>query len=71
MRDTIAVRLTAEVRAELDAFIQQHGLTRSEVVCDALREYLSARRSRELRARMTAEARAQGLFTDDDVFNRV
>jgi metal-responsive CopG/Arc/MetJ family transcriptional regulator len=71
MRDTITVSLPAEVRTEVDDFAAQHGLARSDVVRDALQEYLFFRRSRELRARMMAEAQAQGLFTDEDVFEQI
>ncbi|HEU0015576.1 MAG TPA: ribbon-helix-helix protein, CopG family [Longimicrobium sp.] len=71
MRDTITVSLPAAVRTEVDAFAEQNGLARSEVVRDALEEYLFFRRSRALRARMMAEAQSQGLFTDEDVFDRV
>lgn len=71
MRDTITVSLPSEVRTEVDAFAEQHGLARSDVVRDALKEYLFFRRSRELRQRMMAEAQAQGLFTDEDIFERI
>jgi metal-responsive CopG/Arc/MetJ family transcriptional regulator len=71
MRDTITVSLPARIRSEVDAFAEQHGLGRSEVVRDALQEYLFFRRSHELRARMVAEAQAQGLFTDEDIFERI
>jgi metal-responsive CopG/Arc/MetJ family transcriptional regulator len=69
MRDTITVSLPSEVRTEVDSFAEQHGLARSDVVRDALQEYLFFRRSRALRERMMAEA--QGLFTDEDVFERI
>lgn len=71
MRDTITVSLPAEMRTQVDAFAEQHGMARSDVVRDALQEYLFLRRSRELRARMMAEAQAQGLFTDEEVFERI
>lgn len=71
MRDTITLRLPSEIRTEVDSFAEQHGLRRSEVVRDALREYLFFRRSHELRARMVAGAQAQGLFTDEDIFQRI
>jgi metal-responsive CopG/Arc/MetJ family transcriptional regulator len=71
MRDTITVSLPSEVRTEVDTFAEQHGLARSDVVRDALQEYLFIRRSRELRERMMAAAQAQGLFTDEDIFERI
>jgi metal-responsive CopG/Arc/MetJ family transcriptional regulator len=71
MRDTITVSLPSDIRTQVDAFAELHGLGRSEVVRDALQEYLFFRRSRQLRARMIAEAQAQGLFTDEDIFERI
>lgn len=71
MRDKITVSLPAEVREEVESFAERHGLTRSDVVRDALREYLFFRRSRELRLRMMAEARTKRLFTDEDIFEGI
>ena len=71
MRETITVSLPADVRTQVDEFAEQHGIGRSEVVRAALREYLFLRRSRELRSRMMAEAQVQGLFTDEDIFQRI
>ncbi len=71
MRDTISISLPAEVKSELDAAVQEEGLSRSDLVRQALRDYLFARRFRHLRAEMVSRAQAQGIFTDDDVFDRV
>jgi Arc/MetJ-type ribon-helix-helix transcriptional regulator len=71
MGESITVNLPAEIKAEVDAFIKEHGLSRSDFVRDAIREYLLVRRFHELRARMVPHAQAQGVFTDEDVFERV
>ncbi len=71
MRDTISISLPKEVKAELDAAVEQEGLSRSDLVRQALRDYLFVRRFRQLRAGMIGQAQAQGVFTDDDVFDRV
>lgn len=70
MRETISISLPDDIKAEVDAFVREHGLSRSDLVRQALREYLLIRRFRELRARMIPHAQAQGLFTDEDVFER-
>jgi len=46
-------------------------LTRSDLVRESLRDYLFLRRFRALRARLLAKAQAQGIYSDDDVFDRV
>ncbi|HEX8695372.1 MAG TPA: ribbon-helix-helix domain-containing protein [Longimicrobium sp.] len=71
MRETITISLPEDIKAEVDAFTQEHGLSRSDLVRQALREYLLIRRFRELRARMVPHAQAQGIFTDEDVVERV
>ena len=71
MPDSVTIELESGLVHELDAFARQHGLTRSEVVVDAVRDYLFFHRSRSLRARMSPEAQAQGLFTDRDVMERI
>ena len=71
MRETITISLTEEIKAEVDEFTRENGLSRSDLVRQALREYLLIRRFRALRARMIPHAQAQGIFTDEDVFEIV
>ena len=71
MRETISISLSKEIKTELDEVVQAEGLTRSDVVRQALRDYLFLRRFRTLRAEMMTEAQSQGIFTDEDVFKIV
>lgn len=71
MSQSIRVSLPDEVKAELDKLTKREGISRAEVLRDALRDYLFIRRFRGLRARMVPKARARGIRTDDDVFGRV
>jgi predicted transcriptional regulator len=71
MRDTVTVSLPPGVRRALDRIAAQEGVSRSEVLRASLEDYFFARRFRALRRRMMAAAQAQGIFTDEDVFNRV
>jgi metal-responsive CopG/Arc/MetJ family transcriptional regulator len=71
MGKSTTVELSAEISAELDAWAAKNGTSRNEAVQDAVREFLFFRRCRDLRTRMMGEAQAQGLYTDEDVFNRI
>jgi metal-responsive CopG/Arc/MetJ family transcriptional regulator len=71
MRETISISLPEEIKSELDEAVQEEGLSRSDLVRRALKDYLFIRRFRSLRARMITQAQARGLFTDDDVFEQV
>jgi metal-responsive CopG/Arc/MetJ family transcriptional regulator len=71
MRETITVSLPQDLKEALDRVVEEEGVSRSDVVRDSLRDYLFIRRFRALRVRMMARARTKGLFTDEDVFDRV
>jgi metal-responsive CopG/Arc/MetJ family transcriptional regulator len=65
------ISLPQAARRELDKVAREEGISRSDVIRQSLEEFLFARRFRQLRQRMMAAAQAQGIFTDEDVFNRV
>ena len=71
MRDTVTISLPQAVRRELDRVAKEEGLSRSDVLRQSLEDFLFVRRFRQLRQRMMAAAQAQGIFTDEDVFNDV
>ena len=71
MRATITVSIPQELKRELDELTGREGLTRSDVVRESLKSFLTTRRFRQLRLKLTAEAKAKGIFTDQDVFDRV
>ena len=71
MRETVTVSLPRRIRQELDRVARREGVSRSDVLRVALEEHLFVRRFRALRQKMTVAAQARGVFTDEDVFNRV
>lgn len=71
MRDTVTVILPSGIRRELDRIAAQEGVSRSDVLRVWLEDYFFVRRFRALWQRMMAVAQAQGVFTDEDVFDRV
>ena len=71
MRETVTVSLPAAIKRELDRIAAREGVSRSDVLRASLEEYLFVRRFRALRQRLLASAQAQGIYTDEDVFDRV
>jgi metal-responsive CopG/Arc/MetJ family transcriptional regulator len=71
MRTTITISLPAELREELDRVSAIDGVSRSDVIRESLRDYLFIRRFRALRGSMLRDASRQGIYTDQDVFDRV
>jgi metal-responsive CopG/Arc/MetJ family transcriptional regulator len=71
MRQTITVSIPEDIRKALDKITANEGVTRSDIVRESLRDFLFIRRFRSLRGRMMARAQKEGVYTDQDVFNRV
>lgn len=71
MSQSITVTLPADVKKALDDFASKELISPDELIRQAVEEHLFLRRFRSLRARMAAKARAQGVVTDQDVFDRV
>ncbi|CAN5856375.1 hypothetical protein BH24DEI2_BH24DEI2_17810 [soil metagenome] len=71
MRESISISLPKNLKAELDRLTQSEDVSRSDVVREALREYLFVHGFRSLRQKLTPYAAAQGIYTDEDVFNEV
>jgi len=71
MRSTITISVPAQMRAELDKLSQSDGVSRSDIVRESLRDYLFVRRFRTMRNSMVSKASRRGIYTDQDVFDRV
>lgn len=71
MRQTITISLPKKIKLELDQITREEAATRSDIVREALRDFLFIRQFRKLRRAMSAKARGRGIYTDQDVFDRV
>jgi metal-responsive CopG/Arc/MetJ family transcriptional regulator len=71
MQETITITLPAQIKPALDEVRQREGTSLNELVTKAIEEYLFARQFRLLRERMVPKAQEQGIYTDQDVFERV
>jgi len=71
MRQTMSISLSEETRKELDAIAKREGVSRSDLIRESLRDFLFVRNFRRLREAMMAKAKAKGVYTDQDVFDRV
>lgn len=67
----ITIRLDPELQRQLDRLSSELGLTRSEVVREALRRQLGMLRFESTRQRLMPFAEARGYLTDEDVFRDV
>ena len=71
MRESLSISLPGDLKEKVDRYSQDAGMTRSDVVREALREYLFVRRFRALREELLPYGEAAGLHTDEDVFREV
>jgi predicted transcriptional regulator len=68
MKAALTIRLDAPLQRQLDRVARQLGVTRSDVVRDALRRQLALLRFERGRRQLMPLAEAAGLLTDEDVF---
>jgi predicted transcriptional regulator len=64
----VNVRIPDELRRELHALAGSQNRPASEIVRDALRQYIACQRFQTLRSKTLPFAEAQGLLIDDEVF---
>jgi len=68
MNRPMTIRLPDELRKMLDLISKEERLPISDLVRESIRRYAAVYRFRQLRKRVLPFAEAQGLLTDDDVF---
>lgn len=64
----MTIRISDDLRRELKNLCRQHGRSQSEVAREAVRRYVTLERFRTLRKKVVPLAEAQGILTDEDVF---
>ena len=68
---TLTVRIPASLRRELRELSRRQQRPASDIVRDSLRRYLAVQRFRALRRKTLPFAEAQGILTDEDVFEAI
>ncbi|MCK5139843.1 MAG: ribbon-helix-helix protein, CopG family [Thermodesulfovibrionia bacterium] len=71
MKDTITIRLPQKLQKELEAAVKAEKTSKSEIIRDAITRYLAAKRFQQLRKKVLPFAEAQGLITDEDIFQAI
>ena len=71
LKSTITIRLPDKVQKELDKVVKAEKTSKSEVIREAVERYLAIKRFHQLRKAVLPFAEAQGLLTDEDIFNSI
>lgn len=71
MQKTITITVPDKYVAELEEMAREEGCSAEEIVLDVLRRQIAIRGLQKLRAEMIPHAQKMGIFTDQDVYDRV
>ncbi len=71
MASTFTIRISEDLRNELELVSKKNNLKAGQIVREAIRRYLVVQRFRELRAKTIPYAEKAGFYTDEDVFKRI
>ena len=69
MRQTLTIRLPDDLRKELQKISKEESKPISDLVRESLQRYISIYKFRRLRNKVLPFAEAQGILTDEDVFD--
>ncbi len=70
-RDVVTLRLDEDLKLVLDEVCRRYGLSRSEIMREALERHLARLRFDPFRRRVMPFAEARGYLTDEDVFKEI
>ena len=65
---TLTIRISEELRTELDEVCRDKHKAVSDIVRESLRRYIAVEKFRSVRKKILPFAEAQGLLTDEDIF---
>ena len=71
MRQTLTISLPQALKKEIDALVKEDGLTRSDLIRESLSDYIYFRKLKKTRDKMVTKAQKIGIYTDEDVFNKI
>ncbi len=71
MKLSVTISLPEKISSDLKKIAQDEGLSKSQIVRNALQDYIFIKRFRALRGKMMTKAQARGVFTDDDIFKKI
>jgi metal-responsive CopG/Arc/MetJ family transcriptional regulator len=69
MKQSLTVSLTEKVHSDLERLAKDEGLSKSQIVRNAIRDYVFAKKLMIFRSKMLANA-PNGMFNNEDVFDR-
>jgi len=68
---TLTIRLSDDLRAELERLSREEQKAVSDMVRESIRRYVAVEKFRALRKKTLPFAEAQGFLTDEDIFRAI
>lgn len=69
MKQNLTVSLTEKVRSDLERLAKDEGLSKSQIVRNAIRDYVFTKKLMIFQSKMLANV-PNGMLTNEDVFDR-
>lgn len=67
----ITIRLDRNLKRQLDRICKRNGLTRSDMIRDALRRQMDLLQFEQLRRQVMPYAEVRGYLTDEDILSEI
>lgn len=71
MRQTLTISVPPVLKGEIDMLVKEDGSTRSDLIRESISDYIYFRKLKKIRDKMITKAQKIGVYTDEDVFDRV
>ena len=71
MPKEITITITEDIAPDLKQLAREKGCSEEEIALDAMKRSVVILRLERLRAKMVPHAQKMGIFTDQDVYDRV
>ena len=71
MRSIISLSLPPTLKKQMDTMVIRYKINRSQIIQQAIDDYLTRHEFNQLRRRLIKKAQKQAIFSDEDVFKRV
>ena len=71
MKKEITITLSDDIASDLEELAREKGCSEGEILLDVLRRQITILRLQRLRKEMIPHAKKMGIYTDQDVFDRV
>ena len=71
MRQILTISLPENLSEEVNDFLSRENITRSDLMREAVSDYIYFRKLKKLRDKMLIHSKGKNVFTDEDVFNLV